>query len=71
MSRSKKKSPYRESRRFDVTCRNHGKCSYCADGRQHKFKRQAHEPEDVCLSQMKAEQRLEEWENSHVIPEDV
>lgn len=39
MSRSKKKQPYRESRRFDPTCRNHGSCPYCADGRQHKHLR--------------------------------
>jgi hypothetical protein len=32
MSRSIKR-PYRKSRRFDKTCRNHGSCSYCRNNR--------------------------------------
>lgn len=32
MSRSIKR-PYRKSRRFDKTCRNHGACSYCRNNR--------------------------------------
>lgn len=28
--------PYRGSKSFDSSCRNHGKCSYCANGRQHR-----------------------------------
>ena len=35
MSRTIKK-PYRKSRRFDKTCRNHGSCSYCYRNRYHK-----------------------------------
>ena len=31
---------YRSSRAFDSTCRNHGSCAYCANGRMHKHKRQ-------------------------------
>lgn len=26
---------YRDSRRFDSTCRNHGACSWCRDNRTH------------------------------------
>ena len=29
MSRSRKKQPYRQSRRFDKTCRCHGACPWC------------------------------------------
>ena len=29
MSRSRKKQPYRKSRRFDVTCRCKGGCAWC------------------------------------------
>lgn len=32
MSRTVKQA-YRKSRRFDKSCRNHGKCSYCQDNR--------------------------------------
>lgn len=35
MSRTKKK-PYTKSKAFDVTCRNHGSCSYCYGNRMHK-----------------------------------
>ena len=27
--------PYRKSKRFDETCRNHGGCSYCEGNRKH------------------------------------
>jgi 5-methylcytosine-specific restriction endonuclease McrA len=37
MSRTKKR-PYTKSKRFDVTCRNHGSCSYCRSNRLHKFR---------------------------------
>jgi hypothetical protein len=29
------KQPYRKSRAFDKSCRNHGDCPYCRDGRLH------------------------------------
>ena len=28
-----KRKEYRDSRRFDCTCRNHGSCSYCRENR--------------------------------------
>jgi len=28
-----KRKPYRKSKAFDHTCRNHGSCSYCRDNR--------------------------------------
>ena len=34
MSRTVKQA-YRKSRRFDKSCRNNGKCSYCRDNRLH------------------------------------
>ena len=29
------RKPYRRSKRFDQTCRNHGSCSYCRNNRLH------------------------------------
>jgi hypothetical protein len=31
--KKEKRKPYRGSKRFDHTCRNHGSCSYCEDNR--------------------------------------
>lgn len=28
------RKPYKRSKAFDHTCRNHGSCSYCSDNRQ-------------------------------------
>lgn len=30
-----KREPYRRSKRFDKSCRNHGSCGYCQGNRQH------------------------------------
>ena len=30
-----KRKEYRGSKRFDRTCRNHGRCSYCENNRRH------------------------------------
>ena len=38
MSRTNKQ-PYQKSRRFDVTCRNHGSCNWCEDDRLHSRRR--------------------------------
>lgn len=34
-----KRKPYRGSKAFDTTCRNHGSCSYCRNNRLHSSKR--------------------------------
>lgn len=34
-----RRKPYKGSRRFDRSCRNHGSCAYCERGRLHKHKR--------------------------------
>lgn len=34
MSRTRKR-PYTKSKRFDVTCRCHGSCTYCRNNRLH------------------------------------
>ena len=39
MSGSRKRNPYRGSRAFDVTCRSHGGCPYCANGRLHSVRK--------------------------------
>ena len=30
------RKPYRGSKRFDKTCRNHGSCPYCEGNRKHR-----------------------------------
>jgi 5-methylcytosine-specific restriction endonuclease McrA len=41
MSRTNKHA-YTKSKRFDVTCRNHGSCSYCRDNRLYSSKHREH-----------------------------
>lgn len=48
--------PYYDSRRFDYTCRNNGKCSYCSRNRKHKHKRK----EISCKDQIKEYSKEEE-----------
>ena len=33
-----KRKPYRGSKAFDSTCRNHGSCKWCEENRKHKFR---------------------------------
>lgn len=49
------KQPYRQSRAFDRSCRCHGGCPYCADGKQHFDKKRRTE----------ADEKLREWENDN------
>lgn len=39
-SGKEKRKPYRGSKAFDCTCRNHGSCPYCLDTRTKKFREQ-------------------------------
>lgn len=34
--RKEKRKPYRGSKRFDASCRNHGSCPWCEKNRLHK-----------------------------------
>lgn len=34
-----KRKPYKGAKAVDRTCRNHGGCPYCANGRKHKTRR--------------------------------
>ena len=34
-SGKERRKPYRKSKRFDKTCRNHGGCPYCEGNRMH------------------------------------
>lgn len=34
-NRKDRRKPYRRSKAFDSSCRNHGSCPYCESGRQH------------------------------------
>ena len=33
------RKPYRKSKAFDNTCRNHGSCSWCRNNRLHKHRK--------------------------------
>jgi hypothetical protein len=46
-----KRQPYRGSGRFDRTCRNHGRCPYCANNRQHPQRK----------ADLGAAEQLHEW----------
>lgn len=35
------RKPYNGSKKFDISCRNHGGCEYCKGNRLFKFKKQA------------------------------
>lgn len=35
-----RRKPYRGSKAFDKTCRNHGGCDWCRENRLHKFKKE-------------------------------
>lgn len=37
--KKEKRKPYRGSKAFDCSCRNHGTCSWCLDNRIHKNKK--------------------------------
>lgn len=39
-NRKDQRKPYRKSKAFDRTCRNHGSCPYCESGRKHRERRQ-------------------------------
>jgi hypothetical protein len=43
------KKKYTKSRAVSKQCRNHGKCSYCANGRMHKHNKKL----DTILQQLK------------------
>lgn len=34
------RKPYRGSKEFDRSCRNHGSCDWCRSNRLHKFKKE-------------------------------
>jgi len=40
-NRKDHRRPYHGSKAFDATCRNHGACTYCVEGRLHKHRRAA------------------------------
>ena len=38
-NRKDRRRPYRDSRRFDASCRNHQNCSYCRGNRTYQYRR--------------------------------
>ena len=42
-----KRKKYRGAKRFDRSCRNHGGCPYCEEGRQHNSKVREFDAEDA------------------------
>lgn len=56
------RKPYRGSKAFDKTCRNHGSCGWCKDDREHKNKKRqaatdARLEDYMCENQM----TIEDW----------
>lgn len=45
------RKPYRGSKRFDRSCRNHGSCPYCQEGRTHFDKK----------ARSRTEGQIDEW----------
>ena len=45
------RKPYRNSKRFDKTCRNHGSCDWCRMNRQHKNLKKMQESIDKMLEE--------------------
>jgi hypothetical protein len=41
-----KRKPYRDSKRFDYSCRNHGSCDYCKNNRTFEYKRKSFTAQD-------------------------
>ena len=39
-NRKDHRKQYRDSRRFDATCKNHGSCSYCRDKRLYRYNKE-------------------------------
>lgn len=37
--KNRARKPYRGSKAFDRTCRNHGSCEYCQGNRLHKYRK--------------------------------
>lgn len=50
--KKEKRKPYRDSKRFDYSCRNHGSCGYCKNNRTHNFQKR-------CLF---SKQDIKDWE---------
>ena len=46
LSGKEKRKPYRDSRRFDYTCRNHKSCPWCEGTRTYKHRRQKQAADD-------------------------
>jgi hypothetical protein len=42
-----KRKPYRGSKRFDRSCRNHGGCEYCLSNRLHSRRREDIKADDI------------------------
>ena len=40
LNRKSHRQPYRGSRAFDASCRCHGGCPYCEEGKQHQDRRE-------------------------------
>lgn len=46
-NRKDRRKPYRDSRRFDSSCRNHGGCQYCEQGRLYQYLKEKARAEDA------------------------
>jgi hypothetical protein len=49
------REPYRRSKRFDLSCRNHGKCSYCYNNRTIKNRMKDNWAKEDCEETLRKE----------------
>lgn len=47
--KERRKPYYRKAKRRSMSCRNHGSCPYCRDGRLHKHRKKLLNAEDTKL----------------------
>lgn len=56
------RKPYRDSRRFDALCRNHGACEYCKRNRTHNLEKIAKFAEEEIKHMKEVSELLNEEE---------
>ena len=59
------RKPYRGSKAFDPSCRNHGGCPWCEENRKHKFRDKLiyDAAEELILSLPEVEAPAEGWQS--------
>ena len=64
-NRKDRRKPYRKAKAFDRSCRNHGACPYCENGRKHPDKRRAPADEEIQIREALTGPSPREMEEIH------